>query len=235
MATYSQLIKQATQPVAQTPAADAWKTHENPAFHTTAEGQTLDWMAKNYGTTSKAIMDLNPGLKLDKLQIGQKVNLPKWTERRRIWETNKFDPEDVYPLDADFLKRMRWVETSNKQNVVNKIGATGPLQFMPAGLAEVNNIRAKQNLPAYTMQDMQDWTKAQDAAQTLNTYWGRQYQYQTGNRWLNDMYARRHNVGNNWENNDRGLYYLSKIYSDATSDATGLERIPGGIAGAPAQ
>lgn len=231
MATYSQLLKQAAAAV--TPNQDVWKTHENPAFHTTTQGQTIDWMAGNYGTTRKAIMDLNPGLDPNKLQIGQKVNLPKWTERRRIWETSKFDPEEVYPLDNEFLRRMRWVETSNKSNVVNSIGATGPLQFMPSGLSEVNKLRAKQGLQAYTMQDMQDWTKAQDAAQSLNTHWGRQYQYATGNRWLNDMYARRHNVGNNWENNDRSLRYLGKMYSDETSDALGLERVPGGIVGDP--
>ena len=62
---------------------------------------------------------------------------------------------------------------------------------------------------------------------------GRQYQLRTGQRWLGDMYARRHNVGNNWETNDRSLRYLGKMYSDETSDALGLERIPGGIVGDP--
>ena len=213
---------------------NAWKTYENPTTHKTGEGQTVDWMAEQYGTTRKAILDLNPGLVPEKLQIGQVVNIPKWTERRRIWETNHIDPEDVYPLEQEQMDRQREVETHGLPNQVNpRTNATGPLQFRQSAVDEVNKQRKLQRLQPYTLQDMQDWEKAQDAAQTLNWIWGRQHQYSTGERWLGDHYARKHNTGNNWQNNDRGLVYLKKMYSDETSDATGYERVPGGIAGAP--
>lgn len=227
------MIKRAATPVAQ-PNPDAWKTAVNPATHRVEKGQTIDWMANKYGTTSKAILDLNKGLNPKTLQIGQEVKLPQWTERRRIWETSKFDPEQVLPLDKDFLTRMRWVESSNNDNAYNKsTGATGPLQFTQIGVNEVNKIRAKQGLPALTLAQLKNWDTAQSAAEMLNQKWGRDYQYSTGQQWYNDYYARRHNVGNDWQNNDRSLYYLSKIYSKPTADATGLEFIPGGIAGAP--
>ena len=231
------MIKRAGVPtptVQQPTQADAWKTAVNPATHKVAKGQTIDWMANKYGTTRQAILDLNKGLNPKALQIGQEIKLPQWTERRRIWETSKFDPEQVLPLDKDFLTRMRWVESSNNDNAYNSgTGATGPLQFTQIGLDEVNNIRKNQGLTALTMDNLKNWNTAQDAAEMLNQKWGRDYQYATGKQWYNDYYARRHNIGNNWENNDRGLFYLNKIYSKDTADNTGLEFIPGGVAGAP--
>lgn len=214
-------------------ADDSWKTAVNPATHTIAKGNTIGALAKQYGTTSKAIMDLNPGLNANKLQLGQKIKLPQWTERRRIWETNKIDPEFVLPLENEFLNRMRFVESSGNDNAYNKAtGATGPLQFRDIALKEINNIRGNK-VPAWTLNDLKKWNNAKSGAEMLNQKWGKEYQYRTGKPWVNDYYARRHNIGNDWENNDRGAYYLKKMYSDATSDAIKAPRIPGGIAGAP--
>lgn len=68
-------------PAAPVKVAGAKKdaTSETPVgpgtFHTVKSGDLLGKIAKQYGTTSAAIMNLNPGLKANNLKIGKKVRV----------------------------------------------------------------------------------------------------------------------------------------------------------------
>ena len=226
---------------------DSWKFKLNPISHTVGANETLSGIAAQYGTTVDKLLEMNPSTlnkeNKDKLRIGQEVFLPSVSDRRQVWIDSGFDPYDVYPLSDEQLQRQSYAEVEGNPNQVNpSTGATGPLQFKQDAIDEVNMLRAKENktitdpskkLPMLNKNDFFDWNTSVDSAQRLNQYWGRQYQLRTGKRWLGDMYARRHNTGNDWETNDRSLRYLGKMYSDKTSDALGLDRVPGGIVGDP--
>ena len=48
---------------------------QQPVYHTMLSGETVSHLAVKYGTTTKKIQALNPGLNPNKVRIGQKVRV----------------------------------------------------------------------------------------------------------------------------------------------------------------
>ncbi len=65
------------------PYEDAFKALKTPVggikTHTVKEGETISEIAELTGTTTKKVLDMNPGLTPEKLQIGQKLNVSDTT------------------------------------------------------------------------------------------------------------------------------------------------------------
>ncbi len=77
--------------------------------HTVAEGETISEIAELMGTTTKKVLDMNPGLTPERLQIGQKLNVSDTTPAIAVktkeavtavekiaYETNKINDSTQY-------------------------------------------------------------------------------------------------------------------------------------------
>ena len=219
---------------------EEWRWKLNPISHYVQNGDNLERIAEQYGTTVENLMKHNSSTlnesNKDKLKIGQEIFLPTTSDRANIYIFKGFDPYIVQPLSDEQLMRQRWAETTYLPNQVNAAtGAVGPLQIRQIALDEANKYRKANGLTEYTLPEMEDWNKAQEVAQNLNYIWGRQYQLATGQKWTGDFYARKHNIGNNWQTDSRGDKYLNKMYSDKASDFLKLPRVTRSQQGQPQQ
>ena len=95
--------------------------------HTVAPGENLTKIAKRYGTTVKAFVDVNqlknPGL----IRAGQvlKVPAPPGVEELLMKYAHEFG------VSPALVKAIAWHESGWKQDKVSKAGAVGVMQLMP--------------------------------------------------------------------------------------------------------
>ncbi|HKM43175.1 MAG TPA: LysM peptidoglycan-binding domain-containing protein [Limnochordia bacterium] len=87
-----------------------------PKYHTIAAGDTLHQLAQEYTTTVIELLDFNPGITPDELEVGQKLLLPVET----LWSYHVVQPGDnaralakAYKVPEETLRAANGL-TSNK-------------------------------------------------------------------------------------------------------------------------
>lgn len=71
-------------------------------------GDTFDRIGKAHGVSAQRMTEANPGVDPDKLQLGQKINIPV-SDRQHIINTRGFDPEGVQPFDSrSYWRNLYW-------------------------------------------------------------------------------------------------------------------------------
>lgn len=71
-----------------------------PRYHTIEVEDTLHLLAQRYGTTVVALLDFNPGITPDNLQVGRKLLLPV----EPLWSYHVVQPGDTAPSLAAAYK-----------------------------------------------------------------------------------------------------------------------------------
>ncbi|NMA61345.1 MAG: LysM peptidoglycan-binding domain-containing protein [Firmicutes bacterium] len=92
---------------------------QSPQHHSVVVGDTLRKIAARYDTTVLELLDLNPGITLDNLQIGQKIILPM----QPLWSYHVVQPGDnasslanQYKVPVEALREANGL-TNNKLTV----------------------------------------------------------------------------------------------------------------------
>ena len=92
---------------------------QSPQYHAVVAGDTLRKIAASYDTTVLELLDLNPGITPDNLQIGQKVILPLqplWSYHVVQLSDNATSLANQYKVPVDALREANGL-TSNKLTV----------------------------------------------------------------------------------------------------------------------
>ena len=72
-----------------TAVASSKSTTSKPVYHTLQSGETISHLAVKYGTTTKKIKELNPGLNPDKVKVGQKICVKKESSSKSNTSSSK--------------------------------------------------------------------------------------------------------------------------------------------------